>query len=80
MPCKHIRISLLKKSGERDGRGNAVQTARCRFKLTGEDLAIKIHSKLLEMGIEKAADPGVHCPFYPNSDYSTCPWYTHDKV
>ncbi len=78
MFCKHLRISQLRKTGEKGSLVDVVQTANCRFKLTGEAKAKEIYLKLLEMGIEKGAVPGVHCPFYPDGDYSTCPWYTRD--
>jgi hypothetical protein len=78
MNCKHLRISPLRKTGEPGSQVDVVQTARCRFKLTGEAKAKEVHLKLLEMGIEKGTDPGVHCPFFPTGDYSICPWYTFD--
>ncbi len=78
MFCKHLRLRQLRTTGEKGSQVDDAQTANCRFKLTGEDKAKEVYLKLLEMGIEKGADPGVYCPFYPKGSYSTCPWYTRD--
>ena len=78
MYCKHLRISQQRKTEENGIQVDAVETANCRYKLTGEAKAKEVYLKLLELGIEHGASPGLHCPFYPNGDYSTCPWYIRD--
>jgi|GEM_PF-6101878 len=73
--CKHLRKSLLKKTGGVDD----LQAANCRFKMTGASKAKEIHGKLYALGIDQGEDPGIHCPLHTSGEYAKCPWYTEER-